>query len=114
MYYKKILLLSLAVFTSSSLAEYVPGTLTRIKSIDTYHHGAAEGDIRILVYDTVPGCEAGYFIDKSNLGISSALSIALSAFHSNTQVKIGGQSNIDWHGSSNPDYCKVHAITLSE
>ena len=91
---------------------YVAGVKTKIKTIDSYNHGSVEGDIRIRVAISVPGCEAGYYINSTNAGINKTLSIALSAFHSEADIIIGGRSGLPWSGSSNTTYCKVHAIQI--
>ncbi|GAB1623979.1 hypothetical protein AAOGI_40290 [Agarivorans albus] len=103
-------LMALSFYTSANT--YVQGVPTTITSVDSYNYGSVEGHIRILVSDTVTGCEAGYFVQDSNTGIDRALSIALSAFHGGAKVVIGGRSGVNWSGSSNPNYCQVHAITL--
>ncbi len=91
---------------------YVAGVKTKITTIDSYNYGSVEGDIRILVANSVPGCEAGYYVNSSNTGIDKILSIALSAFHSDANIIIGGRSGIPWSGSGNTTYCKVHAIQI--
>ncbi|WP_370980212.1 hypothetical protein [Agaribacterium sp. ZY112] len=109
-YYLLILLFPVSV----NAATYVSGVSTTITRIDTHHYGKADGDVRISVSDSVPGCESGYFITADSQSIEKALSIALSAYHSGSKVVIGGQSGIQWDGTSRTDYCHVHSISLSK
>jgi len=91
---------------------YVAGVKTSITRVDSYNNGGAEGHIRILVSTSVAGCEAGYFLEDTYKGIDRTLSIALSAFHSNANVVIGGRSGVSWSGSVNTTYCRIHAISV--
>lgn len=91
---------------------YVPGTRTTIIGIDSYNHAGGAGDARIIVKNTVAGCEAGYFILAEDPGVDRSLSLALSAFHTGGEVLIGGRSGIAWSGSSDSRYCKVHGVQL--
>ncbi len=112
--YKKVLILA-ALILGPYLAcadTFTPGVETTIYRVDSYNNGAAEGDIRILVLKTVSGCESGYFLEGTNKGIDRTLSTALSAFHTNSTVIIGGRSGVSWGGSGSDTYCRVHAISV--
>ena len=56
-------------------------------------------------------CPAGYWLDKGDSTNSNVLSVALSAFHSKTKVKIYANENEDWAGLSSKE-CKIQLIIL--
>lgn len=105
----------LSAFSFITLADtYVPGTRTTITSVTTYQYGVAAGDVSIKVAKTVAGCESGYFMIAGTEGLKNNLSSALSAFHSNSNIIIGGRSGVSWDATGRTDYCKVHSITLEK
>ncbi len=109
-----LFIFTISLFTSSICsAEYVRGVVTEITNISAYSTGSVTGDIRIVVKDSVTGCQAGYYVNSENPGKSSILSIALSAFHTNTKVLINAYDSPRWSGSSH-DYCLIEGIDLAK
>ena len=106
-----ILLPFLLLSSTLSKAAYVHGVETTITGVSSYGSGVVTGDIKISVENTVSGCEGGYYVKSDNAGNSQILSIALSAFHSGTKVKINGVDSPRWDGSS-ANYCKIEGIHL--
>ena len=104
---------SLSFVSSICLADanYISGTETEITNISSYATGGVTGDVRILVKNTVAGCEAGYYVNSDNSGKESILSIALSAFHTNAKVLINAYDSPRWSGSSN-NYCLIEGIDI--
>jgi hypothetical protein len=111
--FKKFIIFIFLLIPYLVLADtYVAGIKTTITRVDSYNNGSAEGHIRILVSQSVAGCEAGYFLESNYKGSDKTLSIALSAFYSNANVIIGGRSGVSWSGSGNTTYCRIHAISV--
>ncbi|NVJ60832.1 MAG: hypothetical protein HWE27_10590 [Gammaproteobacteria bacterium] len=101
-----------ALFLSTvAKADYVYGAETTIKRVATFASGSVAGDIIISVDNTVAGCEAGYYVGVNALGKDESLSIALSAFHAGSKVKINGLDTPRWEGSSS-NYCKIESLHI--
>ncbi len=113
---KKLIFVVFAVLLSNSTfcnADYIRGEATEITNITAYSTGTVTGDIRIVVKNTVLGCRGGYYVNSENPGKTSILSIALSAFHTNTKVLINAYDTPRWAGSSH-DYCLIEGIDLAK
>ena len=110
----KILFTAALVTLSSMLAAetYVKGSSTKIKQIISYNVDVVAGDVLFRVEHPTVGCESGFFIPASNGGLSNSLSVALSAFHAGSSVKVHAYSGVSWAASNKSDYCRVHAIEL--
>ena len=105
------------LFMSSVSAEnYMNTGTTTIEAIVAYHSSSADGDIRIKTAVSIPGCEDGYLLLKGTEGLNSSLSIALSAFHAGSNVKIFAYSGRTWRGTSNPAprMCHIEGIHLNK
>jgi hypothetical protein len=106
-----------ALFMSSVSAEnYMNTGATTIDAIVAYHSSNADGDIRIKTAVSMPGCEDGYLLLKGTEGLNASLSIALSAFHAGSSVKIFAYSGRTWRGTSNPAprMCHLEGIHLNK
>lgn len=90
---------------------YINGVETTVTGVSSYGSGVVTGDIKVLVANTVTGCEDGYYVDNDNAGKSEILSIALSAFHSGEKVKTNTVDSPRWEGSS-ANNCKIEGIHL--
>ncbi len=109
---KKVICTSLLLLSASICqAQYIGGVETVITGVSAYGSGTVTGDVRISVQDTVAGCEAGYYVSSDNSGKPSILSIALSAFHTGSKVKVHGYDFPRWEGSSK-NYCLIEGINL--
>ena len=68
------------------------------------------GDV-ILTVDSQPtGCDAGFWLSKSDPGFSSTLSVLLAAFHAKSKISISGDPNQLWGGTTSK-YCKIVWVT---
>lgn len=56
-------------------------------------------------------CPAGYWIDDASGMNANMLSVALSAYHAKTRVKVYANENDDWSGLSSKE-CKLKLIVL--
>ncbi|TMP82317.1 hypothetical protein CWB73_05360 [Pseudoalteromonas phenolica] len=56
-------------------------------------------------------CPTGFWIDKTNSSNAQLLSVALSAYHTGTKVKIYASEAEDWSGLSSKE-CKLKLIVL--
>lgn len=73
-----------------------------------------QGDNVVLVQleTTHPSCPGGYWIrDSANAGTKNFISLALSAFHAKTPVRIYADQNTSWSGLA-AKTCELQLITL--
>lgn len=110
---KNIFFVLLIVLSSQSYAAYIHGVNSKVVQVSTYGRGVVAGDIKIVLENHPTGCEAGYYLKKDNPGKDSALSIALSAFHSGKEVKIYAYASPRWEGSSG-NVCEIEGIHIVE
>lgn len=115
---KSVLLLIAVFFTANSFSEeYVRTGLTTINHVGAFHSSSASGDVLIKTEVVKTGCERGYLLLKTTPGIdglNNALSIALSAFHTDSDVSIDAYSGREWAGSTNTGYCHIEGIHLAK
>lgn len=108
-----ILFITLVVFTkpafSMSTASYY-----QIQDIWTwadYTSGVIKVRLKNPDSNTKDLCPTGFWIDKTNSSNAQLLSVALSAYHTGTKVKIYASEAEDWSGLSSKE-CKLKLIVL--
>jgi hypothetical protein len=71
-----------------------------------------DGDVAIIVNNSVPGCEGGFWLRKASTeGYKNTFAFLLSAFHANTTVQFGALTNEPWAGATNK-FCRIDQISL--
>lgn len=110
---KQLLFITLVVFTkpafSMSTASYY-----QIQDIWTwadYTTGVIKISLKSPDSNTKDLCPTGFWIDKTNSTNAQLLSVALSAYHTGTKVKIYASEAEDWSGLSSKE-CKLKLIVL--
>lgn len=93
-------------------AEYEKSIRTKVTWVGAYHSSSASGDVLIRVEKPSENCSAGYLLLEGTLGLNSSLSIAMSAFHSNSNVEIHAYTAKAWRGSGSSKWCIVEGIHL--
>lgn len=106
------LLLYIITIPFAFAAEYETSNSTKVTSVGAYHSSSASGDVLIRVEEPSESCSAGYLLIEGTQGLNSSLSIAMSAFHSNSNVKIYAYTAKPWRGSSSSTWCIVEGIHL--
>lgn len=84
--------------------------LTKITEIGSYSEFGG-GDVYIKVQNPSSHCDA-YWIRPSDPGFQSNLSMALSAFHAKSNVKVFGLRDELWNGSTGVKFCRVYGLFL--
>jgi D-arabinose 5-phosphate isomerase GutQ len=108
------LILILCTFTISITyaAEYEKSSRTKIIWVGAYHSSSASGDVLIRADKPSASCSSGYLLLEGTAGLNSSLSIAMSAFHSNSNVEIHAYTGKPWRGSSSSKWCIIEGIHL--
>lgn len=101
------------VLSAYSHADYIKANNTKITQVSTYGSGSFAGDIIVKISSPVPGCEGGYYITNDVSGKNETLSIALSAFHSESKIHIHAFDTPRWAGSTG-NYCVIEGIHLTK
>ncbi len=107
--------IGLALISAVSLeanAAYVQSPNSEITFIAAYSRSGAAGDILIRISSPSPECSAGYYVSFDSPNKDSILSMALSAYHTKTKVRINGYDEPNWRGSSSNVTCEIEAIVF--
>lgn len=99
-----LLLISFQGLYAKTLVNTSP---TKITHIFTY----ATAKAFALRVEQADGECFGYWVHTDSLGYETLLSVALSAKHTNSSVKIYADKDNIWTGSSHK-YCHVHSLQL--
>ena len=110
--YYIIFILYIVSTPTSYAAEYEKSSRTKVIWVGAYHSSSASGDVLIRVDKPSASCSAGYLLLEGTPGLNSSLSIAMSAFHSNTNVEVHAYTAKPWRGSSSSKWCIVEGIHL--
>jgi hypothetical protein len=115
-----MLLILLALDTQNCVHAAKPAITTSINKLFTYgtydgNNTSFLGDIIIVPNEFPAGCDGGFWIDKDDAKDNpSMLSFALSAFHSESTVRVSVNTEKIWKGSSGVKYCRVRYISLQK
>ena len=102
-----LLLLSLCLVAR---ADIVGSTTTKIIDIFAYSE-YGNGDVTVRVATPVVGCDAGYFLQKSDPGFNATLALLMNAKAAQTDVVVYGKTEVLWTGSAGK-YCKLYGVNL--
>lgn len=105
-----IFMMSISVYGN---ADFIRANNTKITQVSTYGSGNFAGDVIVKISGPVAGCEGGYYIKNNEAGKNETLSIALSAFHSESKVHIHAFDTPRWTGSA-ANYCVIEGIHLTK
>ena len=78
------------------------GTVTKLYSYAQY----GGGDIMVEVSNPVAGCDRGYWLSPQDPGFKTTYALLLSMYHTQEQVRVGGDDTQLWTGSQHI-YCRV-------
>ena len=105
------LILTIVLFSPSVFAERVVAEST-ISRIYNYEIAGSEGDLAIKIDNAPIGCEAGYWLKRSDtIGYKNSVSFLLSAFHAKSKIYLSGLTESRWQGSSG-NYCQADIVAL--
>jgi hypothetical protein len=98
------LLIGAALFPMLSTAaeREAIGTVTKLYSYTQF----GGGDIMIEVSNPVAGCDRGYWLSPQDLGFKTTYALLLSMYHTQEQVRVGGDDTQLWTGSQHV-YCRI-------
>lgn len=104
-----IIFIAMSIAAGSAVYAAVTSSTTTIKEI--YSYTVIGGGDVLLTLDTPPtGCD-GFWLDSSDPGFKTVLSVALSAYQAQSPVMVYGDETQLFSGSSN-NYCKATVVRL--
>ncbi|MGO3784726.1 MAG: hypothetical protein ACTJIB_03300 [Pseudoalteromonas prydzensis] len=102
------------ISASCSLQAMNTGNYYQISQVYTWSD-YTEGTFLVLLKNprqsTVDLCAGGFWLDGANDKNATVYSTVLSAYHSNTKVRIYADENQDWSGLSSKN-CKLKLVVL--
>ncbi|MEZ8827044.1 hypothetical protein AB6E04_22100 [Vibrio amylolyticus] len=110
--YFTLFILYLVSIPISYAAVYEKSNRTKVTWVGAYHSSSASGDVLIRVDKPSASCSAGYLLLEGTPGLNSSLSIAISAFHSDTTIEVHAYTAKPWRGSSSSQWCIIEGIHL--
>jgi len=102
----------LAIVSTNSFGAWIDAPNVKVTEIFTYTKGTYAGDVVIRINSSPPSCEAGFFISNADIGKEQSLSSLLSAFHTDTNVRLYGRD--DRWGGSTENYCQLHSMSIKK
>ena len=110
-YIKSSLVLALFLCSSIASAQVVSTGVTKIYNISSY---AEFGSGDMIVYVDAPhaNCSSGFWLSPDDPGFYSNLSLVLSGFQNQTNVKLLGNDDQIWPGSPTGTFCRLYMVTL--
>jgi hypothetical protein len=113
MKYFKETAMSLTLLSSMfAEAAYNQSIHSEITFIAAYGRSSAPGDVLIKLKNPHADCVDGYYSLADSPNKDAILSIALSAYHAKTKVKINGFDEPNWRGSSSSNTCEIEGINV--
>lgn len=80
-----------------------------ITEIRTYQ---AHSEIPVEIKTEFEECPDGGYVDASSPNSAGMLSMLLSAFHANTQVRLQLYKSKEWSSTTGPTHCMIRAVRL--
>jgi len=110
------LLVGAAVTTVLPLNAYstereLVSTITRLYAYSYTQTGEGEGDVVVEVSTAPTQCAQGFWISADDRGSKSAYALLLSAYHTQTAVRIIAEDTQNWPPSSSA-ICRIIAVAL--
>lgn len=105
-YFLFVILLSSSAYSANEVSAI--SKVNTILSVSEY----GQGDVIFKMDENGTQCTHGYWLRPSDPGFESNLSVVLSAFHSQSNLRVIGQDHAIWTGSSAYTYCHVSNISL--
>lgn len=84
--------------------------ITNITELASYSE-YGDGNMTIRVENTAPNCNGGFWMNGTEPGFKTVLSMLLAAKHSGVQIIIYGDSDRIWQGSPTASFCHLYLIT---
>lgn len=99
--------LCIAAFMSLSTAIQGAATDTIATVVNLYSYTQlGNGDVAFQVSTPAPSCSGGYWLKASDPGFKTTFSLLLSAYHTGSRMRIGGDDADLWPASGNA-YCRL-------
>ena len=100
------LICSMSVSYSALSAHSAIGKIQSIWAYDDY----GQGDVIVLFNTGVTQCPNGAWLKADNPGFNQVLSLVLTAYTTNIDVKFQLRENEIWPGSPSTPYCRLRSI----
>lgn len=104
---KKLLLVSFMLLSLSANSNETSPT-SKIKKLVSYSK-YGNGDVYVLLEQSAPICSSGYYISQDRVGFKNNFSMLLAAFQAQTPIKIIGDDQNTWSGSSSY-ICEIYNV----
>jgi hypothetical protein len=98
--------LGVAFLSDADAVDYVGSGVTKVSFITSYN---GNGDVMLKLESPIEACAKGYWLNVSDIGFQSNMSMLIAAFQANTTVRLYGLPSQDWPGSGG-NYCRVYSV----